>query len=192
MEKQRKRISKAFIFFLLVIFAGIAYLFRGYYLDKLKMLINISGLGTAEITFTVTEAKATEILSDILKEESSFKNLSVTFQNGKIAVFGDISVRKIITESVTSNYPELSSVVQLLPEVASASVWVEVDVDNGNIRLSPDGFELNGWKIPLGLLPKSYKEAIGEMIIKATDVNSIGLEFLRVSSQNGKLTVETH
>jgi len=158
MEKQRKRISKAFIFFLLVIFAGIAYLFRGYYLDKLKMLINISGLGTAEITFTVTEAKATEILSDILKEESSFKNLSVTFQNGKIAVFGDISVRKIITESVTSNYPELSSVVQLLPEVASASVWVEVDVDNGNIKLSPDGFEINGWKFLLVFCLKAIKK----------------------------------
>jgi hypothetical protein len=190
MENRRKKSNKAFIFFLFVIFAGVAYLLRGYYVDKLKLLVNRSGIASPQITLTVTEIKAAEILSDILKEEKSISNLSVLFQSGKIALCGDIKVKQVITDAVTANYPELSPVVQLFPETTSAAVWVSPYVDNGDLKLMPEGFAINGWQIPLGLLPASYKDAIGEMIIKATDINKLGLEFVDIKSQNGKLKVD--
>ena len=183
---ERKKSSNAlFLFFCLIIVAGTFVLARSFL--KRAPVENEGPPGESALSVTITDSMANELLSSFLPTDFPVDNTSLRFTEKGIHVSGEADTAKIIDLTVEKNYPELAAVKSLLPARVAFSATFSAAMEDGALNVAPQSFSLGGYSIPLGLLPKALKSAVGELI--ASQIEKTGFTVTGVSLQAGQVTV---
>ena len=130
---------------------------------------------------------ANELLQSFLPSDFPVANTSLRFSEKGIGVSGDADTAKIIDLTVEKSYPELAAVKSLLPAQVSFSAVFSAGMEDGTLKITPKSFSLGGYSIPLGLLPKALKSAIGDLI--TSQIEKTGFTVTGISLQAGQATI---
>lgn len=191
MSKPKER-SWAFVFFMLVILGGAAYLLRDVwtpYVDRLThpAQTTVQTPGDTGMTISLREEKAAELLSPYLENSLQASLQTLTFRNNRITVGVDLNVSRLIDETVAKAMPELAMVKAVLPAKAAVSMEFTPSVANGALSITPNACKIGGYSIPVALVPNEVIEALNDMI--EDQIASYGVNISSISAINGVLTI---
>ncbi len=188
MAGKKEEVSLFYVFLCLVIIVGVGYLAVSAFTGKLGTGNRPASSTTeGEITLTLTDDKATELLRGSLPENVPLNDLEVKFQSGRIVIGGKADVDGILTSAVTESYPDLGAIKSLLPSNVSFSASFTVSVVGEGVNAEPNEFYLSGYRIPVAFLPSSIKKSLNGAINAA--VGNTGLKITGISVGDGRATI---
>ena len=134
---------------------------------------------------TISETKANELLVRFFASDTPISEPYVRFLDGKIAVGGIVRTSAVLSANVAQQYPELSMLQRILAPNVTFTAEFEVGEENGAPTLRPSLFRLDGYPIPLGLLPRALSVGIGDLIL--AEAGKVGFVLSEISVRAGEL-----
>lgn len=183
---ERKKTSNAlFLFFCFLIVAGTFVLAQSFL--KRKAVGNAGQPEKSALSVTITDSMANELLRSFLPADFPVDNTSLQFVEKGILISGEADTAKIIDLTIEKSYPELAAVRSLLPVRVAFSAAFSAAMDDGTLNIAPESFSLGNYSIPLGLLPKALKSAVGDLL--ASQIEKNGFSVTDISLHTGQMTV---
>lgn len=148
---------------------------------------SISPVSADDMTVTMTDSMATELLQNALPEGFPVSKPEMRFVGDEIEISGTAVTETILSRTAVAEYPELDSVRRILPQTVFFRAAFRAEVQNGSLQLSPSEFQLGEFRIPLGFLPGNVKQTLGELLAQQAD--RVGFRITAVRVTDGQLSV---
>ena len=179
----------AFVFFMVVILAGSAFLLRGFWLPPEKTPPESTTLPAdgSNVTISLSEEKAKELLAPYLAGQTEIELASLRFANGHVAVDANVDVEWFISETVAKAMPELAMVKDVLPKQADVSMEFTPSLRENKVFVQPVSCRIGSYVIPVGLIPARLIVSFNDMLQE--QINRHNVNITSVSAENGVLTV---